>query len=236
MRDVVIETISVDAIPGFREPVNCFTHLIAAAFFAGLTVVLVRRGQGHPWRAMALGLFGFCSVFLLSASGIYHMLWPGDHREFMERLDIAAIFALIAGTFTPAYAILYRGVRRIGLLVLVWGTAIAGMALRMMFFESMSGWLGTSLFLAFGWIGAISAFDFWRRYSFAFIKPLVCGGLAYTLGALLLEFHWPTLIPRVLGPHELWHIAVLMGLSFHWQFVWQIASGKGPHGSTYQRG
>ncbi len=216
---------AVLSIPGFREPINSFTHLIAAIIFLGLAIVLLRRSQGHAGRKFALGIFGCSSVLLLSTSGIYHMLWPGNDRDLMERMDVAAIFILIAGTFTPAYAILYRGLVRFCLLSLIWGTAIFGIALRMMFYASLSGWAGTIVFLIFGWIGAISAVNLWKRYSFTFIRPLVWGGLAYTCGALLLEFHWPTLIPRVLGPHELWHFAVLIGLSFHWQFVWQFANG-----------
>lgn len=226
MSEGIINQLSVDPIPGFREPINSFTHLVAAIIFAGLTIVLLRRSQGSSRQKLALGIFGFSSVLLLSMSGIYHMLWPGNGREIMERLDVAAIFTLIAGTFTPAYAILYRGLSRTCLLWLVWGTAILGMTFRLLFFEHLSGWWGTGLFLVFGWLGAISVRDFWKRYSFAFIKPLLWGGLAYTGGAILLQFRWPTLIPRILGPHELWHVAVLIGLSFHWRFVWQIAQGN----------
>jgi channel protein (hemolysin III family) len=223
---MLVDNITVYSIPGFREPVNSFTHLIAAAVFVGLTILLLRQGRENPRRTIALGVFGLSSVLLLCMSSIYHMLWPGSGRQMMERLDIAAIFVLIAGTFTPAYAILYQGTARFRLLVLIWGAAISGITLRTIFFETLSGWWGTGLFLAFGWIGAVSAWDLWKRYSFDFIKPLVWGGLAYTSGAMLLEFHWPTLIPRILGPHELWHIAVLIGLGFHWRFVWQFAHGE----------
>ncbi len=226
MHDRIANAITVYSLPGFREPVNCFTHLIAAVVFVGLSARLVRRGQGHSGRAVSLAVFGFTSVFLLSMSSIYHMLWPGDGRAVMERLDVSAIFALIAGTFTPAYFILYEGSARLRLLCLIWAAAVIGITLRIFFYESFTGWQGTAVFLGFGWVGAISARDLWKRYSFNFIKPLVWGGLAYTLGALLLEFHWPTLIPRILGPHELWHLAVLLGLGFHWQFIWQFADGE----------
>lgn len=224
MSQGIIDQLPVDSIPGFREPINSFTHLIAAIIFMGLTAILLRRSRVNPNQKLALGIFGFSSVLLLLMSGIYHMLWPGNGREIMERLDVTAIFTLMAGTFTPAYAILYRGRYRSRLLWLVWGTAILGMTFRLLCFESLSGWRGTSLFLVFGWLGAISTWDFWKRYSFAFIQPLVWGGLAYTCGAMLLQFRWPTLIPRILGPHELWHVAVLIGLSCHWRFVWQIAT------------
>jgi channel protein (hemolysin III family) len=221
--EVIPDNINVDSLPGFREPFNSISHLVAAMVFMGLMVRLFRRGQGNHARVVALAVFGFTSVFLLLMSGIYHMHWPGGSRDVMEQMDVAAIFALIAGTFTPVYTILYRGSARFWLLIVSWGAAILGITFRTLFFDSMTGWLGTAVFLLFGWIGALSALDLWKRYSFAFIRPLVWGGLAYSCGAIMLEFHWPLLIPRILGPHELWHIAVLTGLGFHWRFVWQIA-------------
>lgn len=227
MLEVIAASIDVDSLPGFREPFNSVSHLIGALVFTGLMVRLLRRGTGNPARVVALAVFGFTSVFLLLMSSVYHMHWPGGRRDVMEQMDVAAIFALIAGTFTPAYTILYRGSARVWLLILSWGAAILGITFRTLFFDSTSGWMGTGLFLLYGWIGAISAWDLWKRYSFAFIQPLVSGGLVYSCGAIMLEFHWPTLIPKIVGPHELWHIAVLIGLGFHWRFVWQIADGNG---------
>lgn len=226
--EVIITTIDVDSLPGFREPFSSFSHLIAAVVFTGLTGLLVRRGRGDSGRVAALAVFGFTSVFLLLMSSIYHMQWPGASRDVMERIDVAAIFGLIAGTFTPTFAILYRGSTRLILLSIIWGTAVLGIAFRTIYFHSTSGWPGTGLFLAFGWIGILSAWDLWKRYSFAFVQPLIWGGLAYSCGAVLLQFHWPTLVPRVLGPHELWHVAVLIGLSCHWCFVWQFAGQSLP--------
>ena len=223
---MIAANINVDSLPGFREPFNSISHLVAAMVFTSLMVRLLRRGRGNLARVVALAVFGFTSVFLLLMSSIYHMHWPSSSRDVMEQMDVAAIFALIAGTFTPAYAILYRGPARFWLLIISWGAAILGITFRTIFFDLMSGWMGTGLFLMFGWIGAISAWDLWKRYSFAFIQALVWGGLAYSCGAVMLEFHWPVLIPRILGPHELWHIAVLTGLGFHWRFVWQIADGN----------
>ena len=51
------------------------------------------------------------------------------------------------------------------------------------------------------------------------MKFLLAGGIAYSLGAIVLMLHAPSLIPGVIGPHELWHVAVLIGLGLHWLFV-----------------
>ena len=52
---------------------------------------------------------------------------------------------------------------------------------------------------------------------------MLAGGLAYSVGAILLGLQWPTIIPGVFGPHEVWHIAVITGLSLHWRFIARLA-------------
>ena len=222
--------IAAFALPGCREPFSCFSHLLAAPLFAILGVFLVRRAGPNLAHRFSLALFACASVFLLSMSGIYHMLPPGPGREVLRQLDTIGIFLLIAGTATPGYIILFKGAERWGPLALIWTAAAVGILLRAVFPNSLPHVLGTVYFLAMGWAGAGSATLVWRRYGTALIKPLFWGGVAYTLGAVLLELHWPVLIPGVLGPHELWHIAVLVGLGLHWRFAFQIAA-RAPGGS-----
>jgi channel protein (hemolysin III family) len=76
-----------------------------------------------------------------------------------------------------------------------------------------------------GWGGLISCILLWRRYGFVFVRPLLSGGIAYTLGVVVLVLNWPTPIPGVIGAHELWHLAVLVGLGLHWKFVFGFAGG-----------
>lgn len=219
------DVIDVIGLPGLREPINCLSHLGGAAIFAVLTVILVRRGRGHIGRTLSLAVMGCSAVLLLFLSGVYHMQDVGSGRELMKRLDIAAVFLLIAGTFTPIHSILFTGFARWGVLALVWTTAVAGITLRLVFFAHFSSEAGTGLFLILGWAGVGAAFVLARRYGFSFICPLVAGGIAYSLGAVVLELKRPPLIPGVIGAHELWHGAVLAGISFHWQFVSQFATG-----------
>lgn len=64
----------------------------------------------------------------------------------------------------------------------------------------------------FGWGCGITAYVLWRRFGWDFIQPAIFAGLAYTVGAIVLVSHSPTLVTGVIGPHELWHVAVLSGL------------------------
>ena len=223
-----MDDIEVFGIPGFREPVNCFTHFLAACVFSVLGYFLVRRGRGSWIRTASLAVMVSTSIFLLSMSGVFHLLGPGGGRDVMRQLDIAGVFALIAGTMTPIHAILDRGFTRWLSLGLVWTAAAAGITLRTIFGASLPFGVGTAIFIVFGWSGLISGIRLWRRYGFSFVKPLVWGGVSYTLGAIGLSLNWPTVIPGVFGAHEVWHVAVLMGLSLHWKFVFQFADGL-PH-------
>lgn len=212
------------AIPGFRDPVSCFTHLLAAPVFAVLGYFLIKRGR-HWGHATSLTVMTVSTVFLLSMSGVYHLLGPGTGRYVMLRLDVAGVFALIAGTVTPIHAILFRGFNRWAPLVLAWSVAATGITLRTVFPDSLPPGVGTGIFVLMGWGGLISCVLLWRRYGFSFVARLLLGGVAYTLGVVVQGLKWPTLIPGVVGPHELWHVAVLVGLGLHWSFVFSFAGG-----------
>lgn len=220
----IMESFNVHAIAGFREPFSSLSHLVAIPVFAVLGYFLVLRGRGSRWRVASLATMAISTVFLLSMSAVYHLLGAGMGRYVMGKLDMAGVFVLIAGIVTPIHTILFRGWSRWAPIVLVWSAAVAGIALRTVFAERLAS-AGNAIFLLLGWSGLISCVVLWRRYGFTFIKPLLGGGVAYTLGVVILALNWPTLIPNVFAPHELWHIAVLCGLGLHWKFVFQFAGG-----------
>jgi channel protein (hemolysin III family) len=196
------------------------THLFSAGIFAILGIWLVQRGRDSLTKVIALSIFAISSVFLLSMSGVFHLLEPqGIARDILQRLDHAGIFFLIAGTFTAVHGILFRGLWRWGMLLMIWAIAITAITLKTIYFHDLAEWLGLSLYLGMGWIGAISGVVLYRRFGYPFIKPLVYGALAYTIGAIMEFIRMPVLIPGVIGPHELFHVAVIAGLGYHFAFV-----------------
>lgn len=215
----------IESIPGFSDPLSSLSHLGGAAVCAGSGVALLLRGRGEPWRMASLIVFAFSCVLLLSVSGVYHLLSPGGAaRDILQRLDHAAIFVLIAGTFTPVHAILFRGAWRWGMLAGAWALAITGLTLKIVYFTSIPEWFGLLLYLAFGWLGVFSCVALVRRFGFGFVRPALWGALAYTLGALTDFARWPVPVPEIVGPHELFHLAVLGGIFFHWRFIASFAS------------
>lgn len=214
-------------IPGFSEPFSSLSHLVGAGVAAVLSPGLIRRGRGSSGRVTALALFAFSCALLLAVSGVYHLLTPETTaRVVMQRVDHAAIFVLIAGTITAAHAILFCGLWRWGMIVLIWLLAATGIVLKVFFFEGVSEALGLGFYLGMGWIGVISGVRVWRLYGGELLRPLIAGGLAYTAGAVLEFCRWPELAPGILGPHELFHLCVLAGVGFHWVFVNRFADGQ----------
>ena len=195
--------------------------------FVVLSVLLLRRGRGDLPRMVSLAVFSFGTVFLLSMSGVYHLLDPqGAARSVFRRLDHAAIFVLIACSFTPTHMILFRGWGKWGMLALIWTIAVVGITLKTIFFDQLPPKLGMALYLGMGWIGVYTGRSLWQRFGFEFAKPILWGGIAYTIGAIFESLHWPVLISEVIQWHEVFHVAILIGLAFHWAFIYQIADRR----------
>lgn len=208
------------SIPGFSEPFSSISHLLGALIFFVYGIKLIYMARCHFGWAVAVAVFVLSGVFLLSMSGVFHLLeLQGVNRAVLQRLDHAGIFALIAGTFTPVHSILFTGFWRWGFLITIWSLAIAGITLKSIFFNDLAEWVGLVAYLGLGWFGILSAYLTHRLHGFTIIKPLVYGALAYTVGASLEFLRLPVVISGIIGPHELFHIAVLAGIAWHWIFI-----------------
>ncbi len=209
---------------GVADPVSSLTHLWGAVLFAVLAVRLLRRVRHDAVRLAVLGLYCFSVVFLLLISGLYHLFPAGSaSRTIFQRLDHAAIFLLIAGTFTPPHVLLFRGPWRWLPLTIIWIAAVAGMVLKSVFFQQLSSPWGTALYIALGWLGLAGGMRLVTLYGWSLVEPLFWGAVAYTAGALVELERSLVVIPGILGAHELFHLAVLAGVGLHWRFVTSFA-------------
>lgn len=198
-------------------------HLLAAAATAAAGVRLVRRGQD---RAQRLSLLAFVigAATLFAVSGTYHLLDAGTAgRAVLLRLDHAAIWIMIAGSFTGMHGVAFaRGPWRGGFLALVWTIAITGLVLKTVFFDTLPEWAGLSLYLALGWLGLASGWALWRRRRTAAIPPLLASGLSYSLGAVYDFAVGPPIVPGIIGAHEVFHVAVVVGAALHARVLLQL--------------
>ena len=224
--DVVAQPFIYD-LPGFHDPFSSISHLIGAVLFSFLGYGLLLRGRGERRRLIYLGIYAFAIVLMFSMSGVYHMMTRGGlARTVLGRLDHSAIFVLIAASFTPAHGLIFRGWLRWGPLACIWTAALAGILCKAVYFDLLAEWVSLSFYLTLGWFGAFSGTLLWRRFGYRFIAPLLWGGVAYSLGALLDTFAWVVVIPGVVHAHELFHIAVLVGAYLHWRWIWSFADGR----------
>lgn len=216
------------AIAGFSDPVSSLTHLLAAVAFAAVGALLIARGRGNALRVVALAVYVVGIVFALAMSGVFHLLDPeSTGRAVLRRLDHAGIFFLIAATYTPIHVIQFRGAMRWGVLGFVWTCAITGIVFKAVFFDHIPEWVSLTLYLGLGWVGILSVVALLRRYGWPPLWPLVWGAFAYTIGAMLEFLRWPTVIPGVIGPHELFHVFVLGGVTLHFVYIWRLAPAGG---------
>ena len=204
------------------EPVSSITHLAAsvlAALGATPMIALARIRR----RAIVLAFYVFSVVASMGISGLFHSLQKGgEARELLQRMDHYAIWMLIGAAFTAVHVVACRGFWRWGILLIVWAYALGGILLQVLWFDAFTRWPGLALYLGMGWIGLGSIIKLGRQMGFAAVRPLLHGGILFTVGALAQPFGLPVVVPNWIGPHELFHLAVIGGIFLHWRFITRL--------------
>lgn len=213
---------------GLREPVNSITHMAGAGMALVVAVVLLFVTRGAALDYLALALFGFSSVMLFTASALLHAIRTGPVAEsWLRRFDHAAIFVLIAGSYTPILLIALRPSAPSlawWLFGVVWLLALAGVIFKV-FWITAPRWLSTGLYLAMGWLVVVAIVPVARALGLGGLLLLGLGGAFYTVGAVIYGARRPDPRPGVFGYHEIWHLFVLAGWAAHVVLVFRLALG-----------
>jgi channel protein, hemolysin III family len=203
-----------------REPVNAWTHWAGAVAGALLLWPLLAWAGTHGVARWPFVVFDLSLVALYAASASYHSFSPGGNGAlWLRKLDHAAIFLLIAGTYTPVAFLGLAEPQRSRVLALIWGIALLGIGLKL-FTLKVPRWLSTALYVGMGWLAVGFLPQLSRQLPHAAIVWLALGGVLYTLGAFGYATKRPR-TPRRLGGlgtwgfHELWHLFVLGGSAAH---------------------
>jgi hemolysin III len=201
-----------------EEIANGISHgvgLLAAV--AASTVLLFSTVQhDSPAGIVGASVFAFTMVVMYLISTLYHMLKINKVKRVFRILDHGAIFLLIAGTYTPFTLGVLRGGWGWSLFGLVWGIAVAGVALK-----SIGGVrypkLSTILYLSMGWLIIIAAKPLWQNMSSWGLFWLLAGGAAYTTGVGFYA------AKRIRYTHFVWHLFVMAGTACHFIAVLKYA-------------
>ena len=163
--------------------------------------------------AVAVYVVSLITVFWVSST--YHRgSWSVEEFARWQRRDHAAIFLLIAGSYTPYCVLLLDGAWRRWLLVAIWVVAAVGVLVKL--YRVDLHVLSGVMYLGLGWAGVIVFPRFVRALSPAALVLTITGGLLYSMGALVLALHRPKLFPRTFGYHELWHAATAAAAACHY--------------------
>ncbi len=188
-------------------------HQLAAGPAAAAGTLLIVFTEGLRAR-LALGVFTLSVVAMLTASAFYHChAHTPRARLWARRVDHGTIFVAIAGTQTAYWLLVGPDVVALPMVALVWIVTAAAVLYkfrRLATVDSTGNWL----FGALGWSGA--ALLPWLAGSGLVVLGLVVlGGLAYSVGGVMLHNRWGNLWPGVVGHHEVWHALVLSGVMLH---------------------
>jgi hemolysin III len=185
--------------------------LSAAAAGGVILIVLSIMTGGGPGLAAATGLYALCLITMLACSTAYNLTNPTRARPFLRRLDEAAIFLMIAGSYTPFTTQRMDGAWAISMTALVWALALAGVAGKLLS-SRLPDWVWTVGYVAFGWVALIALRPLIQGVPIAALVLLIAGGLIYTTGALI--FH-----SRLPYRRAIWHGFVVAAAGAHYAAI-----------------
>jgi hemolysin III len=192
-----------------------------SAALIGCTALAVTASRPVGTRlAVALGLYAAGLLAMLGCSALYNLANEGSRKALLRRLDHAAIFAMIAGTYTPVALLAISGTWGWGLLGVVWAGAAGGVVLKLLApgrFERAS----TAAYLLLGWAGLAALDPLTSALPPRDLALLAGGGLLYSLGVAV---HLSTRLPY---HNALWHAFVLAAAACHYAVVLRLAAAAG---------
>jgi hemolysin III len=162
-----------------------WVHIIGlAAAGAGAATLLVLTLLGrHFAETAAVGVYGLCLMTMLVCSSLYNMAGP-RHRPVLRRLDHAAIFLMIAGSYTPFTTMRLTGPWAVWMTLAVWTLCLTGAAGKL-FLPGLSKGFWVVLYLAVGWLVLIAIKPLLATVSLIALALLLAGGLVYSLGVVV---------------------------------------------------
>jgi len=208
----------MDSSPG-EEVANSISHglglLLALVALPILILAAIKAGSAHF--IVGVSVFGSTMVLLYLASTLYHSLTHDAAKRLFRLFDHAAIFLLIAGTYTPFALGVLRGPWGWSLLAIVWSLAIIGITLKINK-RTRHSHISIVLYVIMGWLAVVAIKPILMLIPVPGIILILAGGLAYTGGLAFFAAQ------RIRYNHFIWHLFVIAGTTCHFFAVlWYAA-------------
>ncbi len=209
---------AVKYYPPLEEKINIGSHALGFVLSViGLVLLLIEAfSHGSLPQRVAYPIYGVSLLILYAASAIYHAAKQPDRRRKLRVVDHAAIYVLIAGTYTPFMLITMPGLLGYAILAAAWSMAVVGIVLKI-FYTGRFELLSTALYVLMGWAIVFAIQPLAANLAWAGLVWLIAGGIAYTVGAILYA------IKKMPFNHAIFHVFVLFGSLCHFVAVYYYA-------------
>lgn len=194
-----------------EEIANAISHGLGCLLAIASLPILVWQANrlGGAVDIVAASVFAATMILLYGTSTLYHALPKGTAKAWFQRLDHAAIYVFIAGSYTPFTLGVLRGAWGWSLFGVVWGAAAFGVTVKLLN-RLRHPWVSTGLYVAMGWVAVVALPSMIHRLPAEGLTWIVAGGVAYTLGALVF-----LLDNKLRYAHFVWHLFVVAGSACH---------------------
>jgi hemolysin III len=194
----------------WEEIANSLTHGagLVASVIGMVFLVIVAHGQADFTKLIVGTVYGSSLVLLYLASTLYHSFHEPELKHKLKIFDHAAIYVLIAGSYTPFTLFVIKGTWGITMLAIIWALAIAGVVFKLFFVQRFKIF-STILYLTMGWLALFAIQPLFQNLPNEGLFLLVAGGLFYSIGVVF--FLWE----KLPFSHAIWHLFVLGGSVCH---------------------
>lgn len=215
---------SLESLPlraAVKPKLRGVSHLFAfVAALGGCFFLALAPAKGAQHQAGIV--FGVSLALMFGVSATYHRpTWSRATYRRIQRFDHAAIYGLIAGTFTPLAALDATGRWSTPLLWGMWGAAATGAALALLGISAPRG-LRAALYVALGFVALPVMLRLPGLIGLARVGGLFFGAVLYALGAVVYARRWPNPRPAVFGYHELFHVMVIAAAAVHYGIILDV--------------
>jgi hemolysin III len=189
---------------------------LVLAPIGGVLLLLDASSRGGLGAFASIAIYVVCALLMVACSAAYNMRRHCRHRPLLRRIDQAAIFAMIAGTYTPFTVLGLTGYWSWGLTTIVWSLALLGIAAKLCNW-SWPERLWIPLYLAISWLVVVAVDPLSETLPEGTLTLLIVGGVIYSAGVV---FH---LWERLRFSTAVWHGFVLVGAGTHYVAISTIA-------------
>jgi hemolysin III len=185
---------------------------LAASPVGAVVLVAAAAHRDNALVIVSVAIYAVGLLAMISSSALYNLAAPSRLKEWLRRVDHAAIFLMIAGTYTPFALVRIGGADGINLLLVVWFIAVGGIALKLLYPRRLEG-LSTVLYVVLGWTILAMPGPLLAAVPRPIVVLLGVGGLLYSAGVV---FHLSTQLPY---HNAIWHGFVLAAAACHYVAV-----------------